>query len=590
MPRRPGEVGFPQMLYSKIVVPKFIIIENKRLGLLLRVLQMCAAAFAVWLILVSRTYLKPYAITPYGGSYNTMEGDATKMADSTVTHCTLGDAYAGNTAFPKPDACRWLPTYEATTLLADGAFFATAVEDEYVQEKRADCAALQAACTGTYVDRGGGQCSCTEKTDFFTQNPEERKFAFHHGYEVALDSSGKIIQRGTTSIPKAKRVESTAETIDVVDKDEPMVTKITKADGTPCKIGASSDFPDGLSTWTAAEAQENGIVGTMKEWLACAGVDLDEDADVAVTTTENVKLRRTGMVLNLEVSTDRDIGDPMNDGTQHNFGDGDTLAVIATVRVSAKMDSSNSVTSLAYTNMYRADTGEGNYRARQAFGVTVRVTNKGQFLIFDEIQTVTSLVNSLVVLGLPNQFVMGIALYCIGLLSKIYYAAQSQRLNITAQFHGACARYMMAAQGFRGLTGQNKIDHGMTFAELTKHMKIVFNKELSENGGEVESDELMKMTRMVMWGMDRPDPTKEAAKDEAGLMMQIEDGDINCDEFIRAAGCNEVIRMSQIAKFFDDDRKPSIMERLFDDTDRDAPPAEEPEEGGFVEKFDVLTL
>lgn len=369
-----------------------------------------------------------------------------------------------------------------------------------------------------------------------------------------------------------------------------MVTKITNAKGQPCKIGASSDFPEGLSTWTAAEAQENGIVGTMKEWLACAGVTLDDDADDAVTTTEKVKLRRTGMVLNLEVSTERDIGDPMNKGTQHDFGDGDTLSVIATVRVSAKVDSSNSVTSLAYTNMYRADTGEGNYRARQAFGVSVRVTNKGQFLIFDEIQTVTSLVNSLVVLGLPNQVVMGIALYCIGLLSKIYYAAQSQRLNITAQFHGACARYMMASQAFRGLTGQNKIDHGMTFAELTKHMKIVFNKELTENGGEVESDELMKMTRMVMWGMDRPDPKADPVKDESGMMMQIEDGDINCDEFIRAAGCNEVIRMSQIAQFFDDDRKPSIMERLFDDTDRDAPPPEDNPDAGFVEKFDVLTL
>ena len=37
---------------------------------------------------------------------------------------------------------------------------------------------------------------------------------------------------------------------------------------------------------------------------------------------------------------------------------------------------------------------------------------------------------------------------------------------------------------------------------------------------QVESDELMKMTRMVMWGMDRPDPTKEAAKDEAGLVRR----------------------------------------------------------------------
>jgi hypothetical protein len=289
-------------------------------------------------------------------------------------------------------------------------------------------------------------------------------------------------------------------------------------------------------------------------------------------------------VLNLEVSTLRDIGDPMNDGTLH---DGD-LVVMSTIRVSAKFVKTD-VTSLAYTTMYRADTGQGEYRSRRAFGVAVRVTNKGQFLIFDETQTITSMVNSLVVLGLPDKIVMGIALYCIGLLSKIYYAAQSQRLNITGQFHGACGRYMMAAQAFRGLTGQNKIDHGMTFAELSKHMKVVFNKELAENGGEVEPEELVTMTRMVMWGMDRPDPTKEPTKDEEGKILELEDGDINCDEFIRACGCNEVIRMSQIAKFFDDEREQSIMERIFDDTERDAPPREE-SGPDVVEMMDAVML
>lgn len=397
--------------------------------------------------------------------------------------------------------------------------------------------------------RSDESCTCTETDDFFTRNPEKRKLYLHHGYEVSTDSSGQKIQRGVSFWTKATIITENGMT----DEPQPIRTTIVDKNGNACKIGDSAN-----GVWEAADA-DRGIGGTLSDWLACAGVNLDDHANEIAPEEKGIKLRRTGFHLYLEITSRAEVGSTT-----------EWPVVESTIRVTVAKGEMNSVQTLAYTTMYRPDKGEGEYRARETFGISVHVIAKGQFGCFDEGAMITALVNCMVIAQLPNKVVLVLALYCLGLLSQIYYAAQSQRLNITGQFHGTVARYMVATQAFRGLTGQSKIEHGMTFAELSKHMKIVFEKELSHNGGNVEPDELYKMVRMVMWGLDRP--TQGERADEDGNILQLEDGDISKDEFISACGCNEVIRMSQISKFFDDERRRGCLEWLFDDTERDVPP------------------
>jgi hypothetical protein len=50
------------------------------------------------------------------------------------------------------------------------------------------------------------------------------------------------------------------------------------------------------------------------------------------------------------------------------------------------------------------------------------------------------LVQSIVILYTPQNFVMVIALYCLGLLSRVYGTSQSQKLSPAREFRGFAAR------------------------------------------------------------------------------------------------------------------------------------------------------
>jgi len=75
---------------------------------------------------------------------------------------------------------------------------------------------------------------------------------------------------------------------------------------------------------------------------------------------------------------------------------------------------------------------------------------------------------------------------------------------------------------------------------------------------------------------------KKRKKLEQTADITVEAGDISMDEYVRACGSNEVVRMSHLTQFFDKDRKKkigllssdkqrSLMECIFDDTVIEAP-------------------
>merc|ERR1711924_175576 len=123
--------------------------------------------------------------------------------------------------------------------------------------------------------------------------------------------------------------------------------------------------------------------------------------------------------------------------------------------------------------------------------------------------------------------VMVIALFCVGLLSKIYYATASQRININDEFHGVCARIMSNAASFRDLAkqkeGNGKTEEcGLTFDLITEHMRTGFAKQLEDKT--LSEKELTKITRLIMNGLD---PSR--------------DGEIDVGEFVAACASNEVL-------------------------------------------------
>jgi hypothetical protein len=546
-----------ELAYNKIIVPKFLIIENKRLGFTFRVLQACAGALCAYLIFSIRGYNARMDVSSYNMLVWTDEPAGASSTD--VTHCTFADSeYEGLTIPPLtvPVGCKWIPNGEAFASLPDGIFIATYGNDKYVTEGRdvdgnkvsgalKSCAEIEAECTATYTPRADGGCSCTAEFPFFVRNPEKRMVYLNHGFEVASTTDGTQIIRGRSN---AAKVDQGLKS-DLKQVDGKILTIIEDEAGTECEVGGQSRWMVGADGAEMGDAA-GGIGGPLEDWLNCAGVENLDDSVPELTNNEAIKMRLTGAHLFLSLDT------------LQNTEEGGNAQFITRIRVSHRVEYSSSET-VAYTHMYNPKTGYGKFRERIAQGISIHISNKGQFEFFSLVALVAAGVNTLVILQLPDKAILGLAIYGIGLLSQIYYAAQSQRLNITTQFHGAVARYMSSTSSFRAITNQReKITHGMTFAELKKQMKQVFHADLTENGGKIDDDELEQMVRIIMFGLDKGVHSGEDV---------LEDGDISCDEFIRACGCNEVVRLGQITKFFDDERKRSILEWMFDDTVVDAP-------------------
>merc|ERR1711937_1090334 len=114
-------------------------------------------------------------------------------------------------------------------------------------------------------------------------------------------------------------------------------------------------------------------------------------------------------------------------------------------------------------------------------------------------------------------------------------------------------------------------------------MKAVFHADIKseENpNGDLDMDEFEQMVRIIMYGMDRGGHGSDTEH------ADLQDGDISCDEYIRACGSNEVVRLRHITKFFDDERKRSIMQKLFDDTVVEAPPKKGQDSPDAIELLD----
>jgi hypothetical protein len=411
---------------------------------------------------------------------------------------------------------------------------------------------------------------------FFTKHPGMRKLYINHGYEAQISAEGAT-ERVRSS---AQMMEQVAPDGTITELENVLVTSIVGVDGKPCVVS-------GKSEWSYEDIKkERGINGALDEWLACGGLSnkLDEGA-TGLSKEKLVKLRMTGVHLDLSITTNG----PVIMTNALSFG-GPSSTRAMTLRVSARKEMATAQ-SMAYTDMYRVDTlpgaKMGEYRYRTSRGIQVHVSTSGTFEYYDQSALITAIVNSIVILQLPGQIILAIAVFGIGLLSEIYYAAQSQRLNISAQFHGAVARYMNSTAAFRQITGQGgKIQHGMTFAELRKQMKAVFHSDIYDEklnpDGDLDQDEFDQMVRIIMFGMDRGHHEQKGDEEHTAL----EDGDISCDEYIRACGSNEVVRLRHITKFFDDERKRSFMEKLFDDTVVDAPPAKNQDNPDTMELFD----
>merc|ERR1712096_565145 len=194
---------------------------------------------------------------------------------------------------------------------------------------------------------------------------------------------------------------------------------------------------------------------------------------------------------------------------------------------------------MAYTYPYDVTTETGEWRYRTMHVVTVRTTTEGKFEFFDRALLLTAIVSSIVLIRLPTQIVGFIALYCVGLMSKIYKASQAGKLDIAHSLHGFCVRLISAAHSFKSVSSETKT---MTRDQVYELLREGFQKQI--NDGILSKEELERLVHKVMQDLD------------------ISGDGVSIDEFINASCSNETVNAQDVANLFDSQRKRGILEKV----------------------------
>lgn len=533
--------------FGTVMVPKVLVIENRRLGFMHRILQVACIAWVAYNTFSARAWLVHTVPMMHGLEIWTTAGDVEGVDTASVPHCADPDSfdytYSQSYAFDF-DRCFELPPGETVEKFGSVVYVPTCLDDKYIGKAKgnADCANLQASCSGsggnfTAAAAANANCKCEKSQQSFVKLPERTLLHFNHGYQVSWPDEAR--QKGRDKFLGVVKEGKAWQELENADGDATLLTVIRGPDGSPCSVGADIVGGGGKSEWTKDDVQSDGIVGSFEEWLACAGESLDAPAPtLASGRSDEVGVPRgrvAGMMLNLDLVY-------YNDAEKSTKNAG----VVCEVSVTAE-PLWNSAYKMAYSQVPDPPDGPGKYRFRKQYGISLNVQTKGRFAKFDNWALINCIVSALVLLSLPGTITQFVALYGVGLISKIYLRAQAQKLNIAHEFSGLAARVSAGLAAFQTLTGSDDDKEAAINGQRCREiMRKTFNKALQS--GVLGEGEFNRLCDAVLRDLDTNGTEK-----------------INLDEFLTAFSSQEFVEPKDMVSFFDTDRRRGIMEIVFTD-------------------------
>eukprot|EP00419_Tripos_fusus_P005749 CAMPEP_0172678998 /NCGR_PEP_ID=MMETSP1074-20121228/15765_1 /TAXON_ID=2916 /ORGANISM="Ceratium fusus, Strain PA161109" /LENGTH=756 /DNA_ID=CAMNT_0013497107 /DNA_START=161 /DNA_END=2428 /DNA_ORIENTATION=- len=410
--------------------------------------------------------------------------DFSGVGNHTSNHCDKPWDYWYNSSTGrfKPQGCEQLPPWDAVRLEDGGAFVTTHVRERLSWEQvtgpcttnvREQCALIQGSNMTT-----NRSCACTLDRDFFTLKPEGQQLIFFHSFHVdagAHSMSSRI--RGVNH--ESHRMKEAARGI--VHLEGKTLTMFLKTDGTACAVG-------GRSEWDHVGAQ-HGIAGTLGEWLACAGISLDDrPRDFAP------HFRTWGVTLQLALNY-----------RNHHLND-DVHDVLCRVTVEAQTRRTAAPVMHDLVQVPQVDGVLKTERLRQVHGVLLSTRVSGDYREFNAYATISTLLELFVLFQVPPFIIRLVALHCLGALSQVYRHARSTRLNIYSHFHCGIARMLLAEIGFHGLLGSSR-QEGLTGQgclseeHIVAHMQDIFHEQVKK--GVLAADELERIGCVVFRHLQR---------------------------------------------------------------------------------------
>jgi len=527
--------------FMSVSVPKRLIIQNRRLGVCYRILQIAFAAAMISYCAVMeswKAYNRPTSssLVTWCHSEADMLGMVQSSNTSSNSHCMQPEAYhykgQDSDFSSRPSSCVRLADYDACYESGGQLFLPTVVQDTDIWRGSGKACGVhhQLQCRGRSAtaryDETAGSCSCIVENQYLAESPESRQVLILHGYEVDLRGGHRDrLIRG--SADSRSFTESWGGRIEVLEGE--LITLIRTPTGEACAVG-------GRSEWMPADASR-GIGGSLKEWLACAGVDLETDPKrFKPTASFPDHLRTMGLTLLLSLRYE-------------NVGLDTFRRVYCTVNVDVIVE----WTRRSYIDFTVLPSPSNNateaLRKRLAYGVAVELRVSGRMYTYNIATFFSFLVESIVVMQLPLFIVQFISLYCMGIISEIYRSAKRTRLNIFQHFHSALSRMVLAEMGFRGIVGgkwQGSVaDLELTETELYQHITDIFSEQI--NSGVLQVAEVRRMVAITFKQLDV----------NGG-------GSICCNEFIKSCLAGEQITVDIMARFFDDDARVGVVRKSLD--------------------------
>jgi len=526
---------FFEETFLAVCLPKVIVVQNNRLGCILRILQAATLGTLIgwgytidlWMTLESPSSFQ-----------QSLWFEPAQIGDNqSAIHCKNPRAYWFNLTgsfVSQPTGCRHLPAQAAyydtaTNQHGDtGIFFPTFVHDETTWQGSA-CGTNNGTCIGVTAST---DCPCSNTVQYFTSNPEHQRLRLFHGFEVVPTyRSGSWAMRGTSRSPYITEGPISG---DREVKGE-LLTIIQSEDGSPCSVGGRSEWP--------AESGKAGIVGTLQEWLSCGGVHIDSDPRTVLSDGERVAglpshLRTMGFTMQLEMEyTNR----------RHNFPSHKGVVCFLRVRIRPTWMLRKSTDAIQMGNQYAAHT-------RISTGVVVSTQVEGSFAFFELRKAVSAIAESMVLLQIPIIIVQFIALHCMGFISEMYRRAYRTSVNIYKEFHTTCARMMVMEVGFRGLLGgvwDGRVGEsdGLTIENVFDHLCDIFHEAI--DSGELNGADLKRLVTLMFADLDHDDT-----------------GSIACSEFINSCMLHDCVNVQDMVRFFATSHKGGIMTRFLDDASK----------------------
>ncbi|CAD7953200.1 unnamed protein product [Amoebophrya sp. A25] len=416
-------------LIAFVNLPREIIIENRRLGLLHVVLTVLVGIWVIYNFIYSRAWNLEHI--PVHGMVELWSGSPSTW-DATVKHCTDLSYYNydwSSTFMYRPTKCMRLPEGENQYKLGSRMYITTYAVDSY------------------YVG-GVKQWSL----EFLTQNVDDLMIYFNHGYQVTTQSDKVVRGRDKFQGEEGTLGGSMSE---ISGEQGQMLTIFQDSSGSrECVIG-------GKSRWKPRDAL-SGISGKLSEFLACGGISLD-DYNHKVKTNSAVEVgtptyRITGAGLKLEHY--------YYNSLMHS--ESDWAGTVCYIRVrTVPIWNSNQIA--AHTTVYdgtisgtnpSASDVQSAYRFRYQYGVSVELEALGTFSLFDYQALITGLVNALVLLALPTAVIKVIACKFCGPISAVYERSQAEPVDLNEFIYGAVARKFVYAHVFKQLAKEGKQARG----------------------------------------------------------------------------------------------------------------------------------